>query len=87
MKQLSGREFARIVERRGWRLLRVTGSDHIYGKQSSIVRLSFPIHGSKPLKVGLLRHLAKLAEISDEDFAIMGRHEAALLSGDRQSLP
>ncbi len=24
--------------------------------------------GSKPLKTGLLRHLAKLAELSDEDF-------------------
>src|SRR2546423_13710149 len=27
-----------------------------------------PIHGNKPLKTGLLRHLAKLAEISDDDF-------------------
>jgi predicted RNA binding protein YcfA (HicA-like mRNA interferase family) len=39
----------------------------IYGKSGSIVRLSIPIHGNKPLKTGLLRHLAKLAEISDED--------------------
>jgi hypothetical protein len=31
------------------------------------VRLSIPIHGSKPLKTGLLRHLAKLADISDDD--------------------
>jgi predicted RNA binding protein YcfA (HicA-like mRNA interferase family) len=31
------------------------------------VRLSIPIHGNKPLKIGLLRHLAKLAELSDED--------------------
>jgi hypothetical protein len=27
-----------------------------------------PDHGSKPLKIGLLRRLAKLAELSDEDF-------------------
>jgi predicted RNA binding protein YcfA (HicA-like mRNA interferase family) len=33
MKVLSGREFARIVERRGWRLLRVNGSHHVYGKR------------------------------------------------------
>jgi hypothetical protein len=26
-----------------------------------------PIHGNRPLKLGLLRHLAKLAEISDEE--------------------
>jgi hypothetical protein len=45
---------------------RVSGSHHIYGKPGSIVRLSIPIHGNRPLKKGLLRHLAKLAEI-DED--------------------
>jgi predicted RNA binding protein YcfA (HicA-like mRNA interferase family) len=68
MKSVSGRDFARIIEQRGWTLLRVSGSHHIYGKSGSIVRLSVPIHGSKPLKTGLLRHLAKLAELSDEDF-------------------
>jgi predicted RNA binding protein YcfA (HicA-like mRNA interferase family) len=67
MKPVSGRDFARIVERRGWVLLRVNGSHHIYGKVGSTVRLSIPIHGSKPLKTGLLRHLAKLAEVSIED--------------------
>jgi predicted RNA binding protein YcfA (HicA-like mRNA interferase family) len=67
MKSLSGRDFARIIERRGWALLRVSGSHHIYGKSGSVVRLSIPIHGNKPLKTGLLRHLAKLADLSDED--------------------
>jgi predicted RNA binding protein YcfA (HicA-like mRNA interferase family) len=67
MKSVSGREFARIIERRGWTLLRVSGSHHIYGKSGSVVRLSVPIHGSKPLKTGLLRHWAKLADISDGD--------------------
>jgi predicted RNA binding protein YcfA (HicA-like mRNA interferase family) len=67
MKSVSGRDFARIIECRGWILLRVNGSHHIYGKTGSVVRLSVPIHGNKPLKTGLLRHLAKLAELSDED--------------------
>jgi predicted RNA binding protein YcfA (HicA-like mRNA interferase family) len=67
MRTLSGREFARIVERAGWRLLRVSGSHHIYGKPGSTVRLSIPIHRSRPLKIGLLRHLAKLAEIPDRE--------------------
>jgi predicted RNA binding protein YcfA (HicA-like mRNA interferase family) len=65
MKSLSGRDFARLVERRGWVLLRINGSHHIYGKSGSIVRLSIPIHANRPLKTGLLRHLAKLAEISE----------------------
>ncbi|HUT55540.1 MAG TPA: type II toxin-antitoxin system HicA family toxin [bacterium] len=33
------------------------GSHHIYGKSGSIVRLSVPVHGSKPLRIGLLKHL------------------------------
>jgi predicted RNA binding protein YcfA (HicA-like mRNA interferase family) len=69
MRSVSGREFARIIERRGWSLLRVSGSHHIYGKSGSIVRLSVPIHGSKPLKAGLLRHLMKLADLSDADMS------------------
>jgi predicted RNA binding protein YcfA (HicA-like mRNA interferase family) len=69
MKVLSGREFARLIERRGWQLLRINGSHHIYGKPGSAVRLSVPIHGNKPLKIGLLRHLAKLAGISDDELS------------------
>jgi predicted RNA binding protein YcfA (HicA-like mRNA interferase family) len=66
MKSLSGREFARLVEQHGWRLLRIAGSHHIYGKSGSVVRLSIPMHGNRPLKIGLLRHLAKSADIEPE---------------------
>jgi predicted RNA binding protein YcfA (HicA-like mRNA interferase family) len=67
MKALSGREFARLVERNGWKLLRINGSHHIYGRPGSVVRLSIPIHGNRPLKTGLLRHLAKLAGLPESD--------------------
>ncbi|MBM3565456.1 MAG: type II toxin-antitoxin system HicA family toxin [Alphaproteobacteria bacterium] len=67
MKAISGKDFARIVERRGWTLLRIHGSHHIYGKPGSVVRLSIPIHANRPLKTGLLRHLMKLAGISEAE--------------------
>lgn len=67
MRNVSGRDFARLAERNGWRLLRVNGSHHIYARPGETVRLSIPIHGHKPLKLGLLRHLAKQAGLSDED--------------------
>ena len=67
MKSVSGREFARLVERRGWQLLRINGSHHIYGKQGSTVRLSIPIHGNSALKRGLLHHLMKIAEIDESE--------------------
>jgi predicted RNA binding protein YcfA (HicA-like mRNA interferase family) len=64
---LSGRDLARLLELRGSRLLRISGSHHIYGRDGSAVRLSVPIHGNRPLKIGLLRHLATLAEIPDNE--------------------
>jgi predicted RNA binding protein YcfA (HicA-like mRNA interferase family) len=67
MRSITGREFAQMIERRGWQLLRVSGSHHIYGKSGSVVRLSVPIHGNRPLKTGLLRHLSKLAELPDDE--------------------
>jgi predicted RNA binding protein YcfA (HicA-like mRNA interferase family) len=67
VKVLSGKAFAKVVERNGWHLLRVHGSHHIYGKLSSTVRLSIPIHGNQPLKRGLLAHLAKIAELKESD--------------------
>jgi predicted RNA binding protein YcfA (HicA-like mRNA interferase family) len=67
MRQISGKDLIRVVERHGWTLLRVTGSHHIYGKQGSVVRLSIPVHANKPLKVGLMRHLLKQAGLGEDE--------------------
>jgi len=67
MKSVTGGELAKALERHGWSLLRVNGSHHIYGKSGSKARLSVPIHGSKPLKLGLLRHLLKSAGLAESD--------------------
>jgi predicted RNA binding protein YcfA (HicA-like mRNA interferase family) len=67
LRAVTGKELGELLERRGWRLLRVQGSHHIYGRSGSIVRLSVPIHGNKPLKLGLLRHLLKMAGLSEDD--------------------
>lgn len=67
MKSVSGKEFAKLLERHGWTLLRVQGSHHVYGKTGSDVRLSVPIHGNQVLKTGLLRHLMKMAGINESD--------------------
>jgi predicted RNA binding protein YcfA (HicA-like mRNA interferase family) len=60
VKALSGKEFARLLESHGWSLQRINGGHHIYTKGSA-VRISVPIHGNESLKVGLQRHLMKLA--------------------------
>lgn len=67
MKSVSGRELARALERDGWVLQRVKGSHHIYARAGSVVRLSVPVHGTTPLKTGLLAHLLKQAGLTEDD--------------------
>ncbi|MCC6453115.1 MAG: type II toxin-antitoxin system HicA family toxin [Acidobacteria bacterium] len=69
MRSVSGKEFAKILERHGWNLLRIVGSHHIYGKAGEVARLSVPIHGNQLLKIGLLRHLMKLAGLVETDLS------------------
>ena len=63
MKSLSGRDFARIIERRGWTLLRIAGSHHIY------VKPGFPVvsDGNSTLGTGLQRKLMKQTGLTDDD--------------------
>jgi predicted RNA binding protein YcfA (HicA-like mRNA interferase family) len=56
-----------IVERRGWQLLRTSGSHPINGRLDGNVRLSIPIHGTQALRRGLLHHLMKLADLDEAD--------------------
>ncbi len=67
MKSISGKDFAKILEQRGWTLLRVQGSHHIFGKAGNEIRISVPIHGNQNLKIGLLRHFMKIAGLTETD--------------------
>ena len=67
MKQVSGREFLKLVQQRGWQLARIHGSHHIFTMPSRRERLVIPIHGNRPLKTGLLRSLMKIAGMEESD--------------------
>lgn len=67
MKSVSGKKFARVLQRHGWALKRVNGSHHIYVKEGNPARISIPIHGNQPLKLGLQYHFMKVAGLSDSD--------------------
>lgn len=54
MKNVSGKEFARLLEKKGWVLKGVKESHHVYIKEGHPARISVPIHGNKALKIGLL---------------------------------
>jgi predicted RNA binding protein YcfA (HicA-like mRNA interferase family) len=67
MKAISGKDFARLLLRTGWELKRINGSHHIYCKPGNPVRITVPIHGNDSLKIGLQRHLMKIAEIQETE--------------------
>jgi predicted RNA binding protein YcfA (HicA-like mRNA interferase family) len=67
VKQVSGRELAQIIQRRGWTLARVHGSHHVFTMAGRRERIVIPIHGNQPLKRGLLRSLMKIAELQEDD--------------------
>ena len=67
MKSVSGKYFAQILEKRGWVLVRVNGSHHVYMKTGNPARISLPIHKNEDLKIGLLKHFMKVAGISESE--------------------
>ena len=67
MKQVSGKDFAKLLSQKGWELKKIHGSHHVYTKTDRKERISLPVHGNKPLKTGLLRHLMKIADISETE--------------------
>jgi predicted RNA binding protein YcfA (HicA-like mRNA interferase family) len=67
VKVISGKDFAKLLEKKGWELRRTKGSHHIYAKAANPARISVPIHGNIPLKIGLLNHLMKIAEIDESE--------------------
>ena len=67
MKTISGKEFANLLEKKGWQLKKTKGSHHIYMKQGNPTRISIPIHGNRSLKIGLLRYFLKIVGIEEKE--------------------
>ncbi|WP_165076367.1 type II toxin-antitoxin system HicA family toxin [Methanogenium sp. MK-MG] len=67
MKPVSGKKFCRIPESNGWELKRITGSHHIYARPGDPARITVPVHGNTLLKIGLQRHLMKIANIDESE--------------------
>ena len=65
MKTITGKRLCYILESKGWQLVRITGSYHIFVKPGSIMRISVPVHGNKDLKSGLLKSIMKIADIKE----------------------
>ena len=67
MKSVTGKRMAKLAEAKGWNLVRIKGSHHIYLKEGRTERLVIPIHGNKTLKIGLQRALMKLIPVAEDE--------------------
>ena len=67
MKQVTAVRLAKAISRKGWKLARVKGSHHVYIMDGRQERIVIPFHGTKPLKIGLLKSLMNIAGLSELD--------------------
>jgi predicted RNA binding protein YcfA (HicA-like mRNA interferase family) len=67
MKSISGKQLCNIVEQKGWVLRRITDSHHIYENPEIEQILSIPVHRNQDVKVGTLKALMKIAQLSEDD--------------------
>jgi predicted RNA binding protein YcfA (HicA-like mRNA interferase family) len=67
LKAISGKEFCKLLESKGWTLKRIKGSHHIYVKSGINSRISVPVHKNKSLKLGLQKHIMKIANVDESE--------------------
>jgi predicted RNA binding protein YcfA (HicA-like mRNA interferase family) len=49
MKPITGKDFAKVLERHGWQLLRIHDNHHIYGKSQKKLNVNLHLYTEKPL--------------------------------------
>ena len=57
----------KVVESRGWELIRISGSHHIYRHPASDGRLSVPVHGNVDPKPKTQRNIMRDAGLTDDE--------------------
>jgi predicted RNA binding protein YcfA (HicA-like mRNA interferase family) len=67
VKPVSGRRMCRILEGKGWRLVRIRGSHHAYQHPERTITLVVPVHGNRDLKAGTQRAIMCDAQLSNDD--------------------
>ncbi len=67
MKTVSGKEFTKLLEKKGWILKRIHGSHHIFSHPDKIEIISVPVHKNEDLKKGLQRKLMTIAGMNDNE--------------------
>lgn len=67
MKSISGKDFARLLQHKGWHLAHINGSHHIFSKPGHREHITVPVHGNRSLGPGMLRHFLKVSGIKENE--------------------
>lgn len=67
MKPVSGKKMCKILEARGWRLARISGSHHIFKHDQLGRQTTVPVHGNTDLKPKTQRSIMRDAGLNDAD--------------------
>ena len=62
----SGKEMVRFLTRRGFKLIRISGSHHFL--DDGVHRTSVPVHADRPLKIGTLRGILRDIDMGPAEF-------------------
>jgi predicted RNA binding protein YcfA (HicA-like mRNA interferase family) len=67
VKAVSGKNLCKVLERKGWTLVRIRSSHHIYQSPDGSRIVSIPVHGNKTLPTGTQHGIMKTAGLTDAD--------------------
>jgi predicted RNA binding protein YcfA (HicA-like mRNA interferase family) len=66
-----GKKIIDAFKKDGWTVDRTEGSHHILVKDGTETILVVPVHGTKPVKVKLLKGVIKDAGLTNEEFLVL----------------
>jgi len=71
MKNITGKQLCKILKENGWKLVRISGSHHVFTKEDNEARIVVPVHGNKEVKTGLLKAILKTAGLLSLFFTLI----------------
>jgi predicted RNA binding protein YcfA (HicA-like mRNA interferase family) len=67
VKPVSGKHLCKVLERKGWTLVRIRSSHHIYTNPDRSRTVSVPVHSNRTLPTGTQHGIMKDAGLTDAD--------------------
>ena len=67
MKAVSGKDLCKVLERKGWPLVRTHSCHRIYRSPDGSINLTVPVHTNRTLPTGTQHGIMKTAGLTEAD--------------------